>query len=344
MKKWFSIPLAMLLLFCGCGKDTEDAAAHAQVFAMDTVMDLTVYGSSSDAADALSAAEGEIHRLDALLSRHNENSAVSAINKSCGAPVETDSEVLALLKTAVHYSDLTDGAFSVTVAPIMDAWNFMGSNPRVPSRAELDELLTHVGDDRILLTDNTVTLEKNMAVDLGGIAKGYTSDRLAALFEEEGVHSAMVSLGGNVYVRGTKPNGSRWRVAVEDPNDPGNYLGVLSLSDQFAITSGGYQRYFEQDGVTYYHIIDPHTGDVARSGLLSATVVCGSGTMGDALSTALFVMGYDRAVEFWKTSGLDFDMILSDKEGRVYLTEGLKDLFDASPAEHNYEYIYLTKN
>ncbi len=114
-----------------------------------------------------------------------------------------------------------------------------------------------MGDERIVFGSGTVTLEPGMAVDLGGIAKGYASDRLAELFAADGVSSAMVSLGGNVYVRGTKRDGSLWRVAIEDPNDTAAYLGVLSLQDRFIITSGGYQRYFERDGVTYYHIIDP---------------------------------------------------------------------------------------
>ena len=343
MKKTFLfLPLSLLLL-CGCANSEAASCVQDQLFAMDTVMDFTIYAGSDDSAQqADDAAKAEIERLDALLSRQDENSAIAAINRSGGAPVSADSETLALLKTAVGYSTMTDGAFSVTVAPIMDAWNFTGDNPRVPSRTELDALLQDVGDERISFGDGTVTLEEGMAVDLGGIAKGYASDRLAALFEENGISSAMVSLGGNVYVRGSKPDGSPWRVAVEDPYDPGNYLGVLSLSDRFAITSGGYQRYFEQGGITYYHIIDPKTGDVARSGLSSVTIVCESGTMGDALSTALFVMGYDKAVDFWNTSGLQFDMILADDQGHIYLTEGLKDCFDASLAEHDYEYTYLT--
>ena len=346
MKKWFFLSLTALLCLCGCSRETPaPQPSQAQIFAMDTVMDLTVYSSGTDSADAaLQAAEAELHRLDGLLSRHDETSAISAVNQSSGTPVAVDSEVFSLLKTAADYSSMTGGAFSITVAPIMDAWNFTGDAPRVPSREELDTLLSHVGDERMLFGDGTVTLEDGMAVDLGGIAKGYASDRLAAVFDSCGTESAMVSLGGNVYVRGAKPDGTPWRVAVEDPNDPGNYLGVLSLQDQFAITSGGYQRYFEQDGVIYYHIIDPKTGDVARSGLRSVTVVCDSGTMGDALSTALFVIGYDGAVNFWKTSGLAFDMVLADDEGRIYLTEGLKDRFDSSLAEHTYEYIYLSKN
>ena len=345
MKKWFYLPLLAALLLCGCSQASSVHEQSARIFAMDTVMDITVYADSSNAAKgALQDAETEINRLDALLSRQNENSAIAAVNSSNGQAVAADDEVLSLLKTAVSYSDQTDDAFDITVAPIMDAWDFTGDNPRVPSRQELDELLTHVGDDRIQFGDGTVTLERGMAVDLGGIAKGYTSDRLAAVFAEDGIDSAMVSLGGNVYVRGAKPDGSAWRVAVEDPNDSGAYLGVLSLTDCFAITSGGYQRYFEQNGVTYYHIIDPKTGDVARSGLKSVTIICNNGTMGDALSTALFVMGFDDAVAFWQSYETDFDMVLVDDDNHVYLTEGLKDRFDPSVAEHEYEYTYLSKN
>ena len=168
MKKWLSIlPLSLILLLCAC----QSSDASAQIFAMDTVMDLTVQGSGS--AQALKDAEAELYRLDALLSRQDSASAVSALNESAGSPVAVEEELYNLLQTAVEYSTLTDGAFAVTVAPIMDAWDFTGEHPRVPSRAELDSLLPLVGDERIVFGSGTVTLEPGMAVDLGGIAKGY---------------------------------------------------------------------------------------------------------------------------------------------------------------------------
>lgn len=346
MKKIGFIGLLAALTLVGCAAPSDSAEpVQRRFFAMDTEMNLSIYADSKAAAeDVLDKAEAEVNRLDALLSRQDQNSAIAAVNASCGAEVAVDAETMGLLKTAAGYSEMTDGAFSITVAPIMDAWNFTGDNPRIPARDELDTLLEKVGDGRIAFGSSTVTLEEGMAVDLGGIAKGYASDCLAALLDEAGISSAIVNLGGNTYVHGTKPDGSLWRVAVVDPNDTAAYLGVLSLSDRFIITSGGYQRYFEQDGVTYYHIIDPKDGDVARSGLTSVTVVCESGTMGDALSTALFVMGYDRAVDFWNTSGLEFDMILADENGNITLTEGLQDCFDPSLAEHDYEYTYIEKN
>ena len=152
MKKWLSIlPLSLILLLCAC----QSSDASAQIFAMDTVMDLTVQGSG--AAQALKDAEAELYRLDALLSRQDSASAVSALNESAGSPVAVEEELYNLLQTAVEYSTLTDGAFAVTVAPIMDAWDFTGEHPRVPSRAELDSLLPLVGDERIVFGSGTVT-------------------------------------------------------------------------------------------------------------------------------------------------------------------------------------------
>lgn len=338
MKRWLVLLLAVCLL-CGCAAGPQEASA--QIFSMDTVIDITVYGDG--AQDVLRDARAELVRLDGALSRHDSGSALAALNRGAGGPVAVEEELYDLLYAAAAYAADTGGCFDISVAPIMDAWNFTGDTPRVPSQAELEALAAHVGSERIVFDGGTVTLPEGMAVDLGGIAKGYASDRLAALFAQRGVTSAKVSLGGNIYVHGTKTDGSLWRVGVEDPNDPGNFLGAVELRDRFAITSGGYQRYFEQDGVTYYHIVDPKTGNVARSGLLSATVICGNGAMGDAFSTALFVMGLDAAVDFWRTYPVEFDMILADDDGHVYLTEGLRDCFDASIAEHEYEYIFLSK-
>ena len=345
MKKWFFFPLLTALLLSGCAPTApQEQGSSTTYIAMNTEIKLTVFGENSEEEQqALANAVAEINRLDKLLSRHNEDSAISAINHSSGAPVEADEEVITLLKKGVQYSKDTNGALDITVAPIMDAWNFTGAHPRVPSREELDKLLLHVGDERIAFGNGTVTLEDGMAIDLGGIAKGYASDCLSQVLNTSGIDSAMVSLGGNVYVHGTKPDGSLWRIAVEDPNNSGSYFGILNVADKFAITSGGYQRYFEENGTTYYHIIDPKTGDVARNGLVSVTVVCDNGTMGDALSTALFVMGYDAAVEFWKNYETEFDMILMDDTGHVYLTEGLKDCFEPSSTEQNYEYTFLSK-
>ena len=176
-----------------------------------------------------------------------------------------------------------------------------------------------------------------MAVDLGGIAKGYASDKLAELLKKKGVKSAWLSLGGNVCAIGTKPDGSPWRSAVQNPADENDYVGVVEISDACAVTSGGYQRYFEENGKKYHHIIDPATGKPAESGLTSVTIICKDGTKADALSTALYVMGLDDALAYWKTQD-DFEVILVTEEGEVVATEGLKDSFTFDGKGNDYTY------
>ena len=191
-------------------------------------------------------------------------------------------------------------------------------------------------------------------MDLGGIAKGYASDWVEAALRRNGAQRAMVYLGGNVLVLGTKADGSPWRVAVQDPADTSAYAGVLALTDAFAVTSGGYQRYFEENGVRYQHILDPKTGYPAESGLTSVTVVAaangpdydsdtpapGNGAMCDAFSTALFVMGEEKALNFWRTSGYDFGLVLVTEDGRVLVTEGLADRFEQTEGSaYRYESI-----
>ena len=225
----------------------------------------------------------------------------------------------------------------------MDAWGFTGDSFRVPEQSELDTLLKKVNSDAIQMLgspSDSVTLGEGQAIDLGGIAKGYTSDCVEAVFYDHEIENGKISLGGNVFVLGTKPDGSDWRVGIKDPRNESGLAAILSLRDAYAITSGGYERYFEENGKTYHHIIDPSTGYPADSGLLSVTVVAdangpdqkwvqpGNGTMCDAFSTALFVMGEEQALDFWRNGGYDFDLVLVTEDGRVVITAGLADRFE----------------
>ena len=175
-------------------------------------------------------------------------------------------------------------------------------------------------------------------IDLGGIAKGYASDRVAEIWKNEGVEHGLAALGGNIYCRGSKADGSSWRVSVQDPNDPAAYVGILSLADAFAVTSGAYERNFTENGKFYHHIIDPATGYPAESGLASVTVVSQeSGTLCDALSTACYVLGEENALALWREMG-SFELVLVTEDGRVLITEGLEGSFDSSSAANSYVY------
>lgn len=343
--------LALAVGLTACGMEPADpntAQESIQVIAMDTVMIFTIYGEKS--THAAYAAEDEVRRLEALLSRTDADSDVSRLNAApAGEEVEVDGSTRELLEAAQFYGGMTGGAFDCTLAPVSSAWGFTEDSFRVPSQAELDGLLEHVGWDRFQVSEGealSASHGEGVQIDLGGIAKGYVTDVIAKILEENNIPRATISLGGNVLVWGDRPDGTPWVVGIQDPartDVADSYAGYLSLTDAFAVTSGSYQRYFEEDGKRYHHIIDPATGRPAESGLTSVTVVerrerdeagnvSGSGTECDALSTALFVMGEEKALEFWRTQretrGAAFDLVLVTEDGRVAVTDGIADVFE----------------
>ena len=309
------LALCMVLPLTACGGEQPESV---QLFAMDTVMDLTAYGEN--AAAALTDASREINRLERLLSRTIDTSEISQIN--AGGAVTVSEETASLLAQAQTYTAATDGAFDITIAPLVSLWGITTDSPHIPTQQEIDVLLPLVGPEHLHLSGDTVTLDDGCAIDLGGIAKGYASDRVAAIFARHGITSGTISLGGNVYVCGAKPNGQPWVVAIQDPRSDG-YAVTVALTDSFAVTSGGYQRYFEQDGVRYHHILDPKTGHPAASGLQSVSVVSQDDTLADALSTALFVMGLDAGAALYRAGDLAFEAVFMTDDGSVWITPGL---------------------
>lgn len=326
--------LVAALMLAGCGAQTsaEEPSQSREVYAMDTVMTLEAYGQNADAA--LDEAVAEIERLDALWSIASSDGEIARLNAE--KQITASADTLALLTRAKEISAATDGLFSTTIAPLMEAWGFTSGDYRVPDEAELSALLAHVDDEEIAISDSTVTIPADAKVDLGGIAKGFTSARVMEIFRENGVESGILSLGGNVQALGTKPDGSLWRVGLQDPADERALFATLELADKAVITSGAYERNFEQDGIVYHHIIDPRTGYPAESGLSSVTIVSDDGTLADGLSTALFIMGKEAAVEFWRSHRDDFDMVLLADDGAVTVSAGIADaltLSDGSAAE-----------
>ena len=314
--------LALLLLLTACG----EKSVQQQFFAMDTVMSITAYGS--EAEEAVPAAVEKVNALEGLLSRTRKDSEVSGLNAAAPGAVQISEDTARVLSLAVEWSAKTGGAFDVTIAPVSAAWGFGGEEEhRVPSQEELKTLLTLADSGALTVNGNTAALEKaGMEIDLGGIAKGYAAGQAEQVLREYGVESALLDLGHNITVIGGKPDGSAWRVAVQDPANSSGTVGVLSLRDASAVTSGGYQRYFEQDGVVYHHIIDPRAGYPADSGLLSATVVCADPGLADLLSTATFVLGEEDALALWRAEG-GFELVLVTQDGRVVVTAGLSGQF-----------------
>ena len=307
-------------------KSSEEKQSR-DIFAMDTYMTVTAYGEH--ASEAVDKAETEIKRLDGMLSTGNENSEVYKLNQNGEAVVSDDTAYLYERSEKIYKQ--TKGVFDISIYPVMDAWGFTTENYRIPAEDELSALLKNVDASKIQYDKKTkkITLPKNVKIDFGGIAKGYTSSRIMQIYKKCGVTSGLVSLGGNVQLLGAKPDGSAWKVAVESPDEDGNYLGILQAKDKAVITSGGYERYFEKNGKKYHHIIDPSTGYPAENGLTSVTIISDDGTLADGLSTSLFIMGKEKAEKFWKKYNDKFDVILLTDDEQLYVSEGIADDFQS---------------
>lgn len=302
----------------------KSEASESEIFALDTAITLKVYGSKRD--EVLKKLEDKINELDDMLSTGKETSEVSRLNRS-GVAVLSPT-VANLVKRSLDIYKKTDGLFDITIYPLMELWGFPTKNYRVPSEKEIEEKLKLVGSDKIDFNEETRKISfknKGMKIDFGGIGKGYITDELVKILTDEKIESAIINLGGNVFGFRKKPDGSLWNIAIRDPNEPDKYMAAIRLEDSAVITSGGYERYFEENGIIYHHILDPRTGKPSESGLKSVSIISKDGTLADALSTSLFIMGEEKAIGYWKENGSNFDILLMTNDNRLLVSAGIKD-------------------
>lgn len=328
-KIWISVLLCMLafsILFTGCTgeQNTEQTEHTTGLFAMGTYMTLTAYGENAETA--LGDAEERIKELEALWSVTDENSEVYEMNHSNGVPVAISPETEELLRFTLEIAEQTSGALDPTIYPLVDAWGFVSREYHVPAEQELMELLQYTGYEKVSLQENAVSLPAGTEIDLGAVGKGYTGQELSDLLINQGITSALLDIGGNIQMIGRRPDGTKWRLGIKNPFGDGSF-GILETEDCAVVTSGGYERYFtDEDGKTYWHILDPATGRPADSGLASVTIIAEDGNLCDALSTAIFVMGMEEGSAYWRTRD-DFEMLLMTQNGEIYLTDGIQNDF-----------------
>ena len=295
---------------------------------MDTKMTVKVYGEG--APEAAREAKERLQGLDALWSATSEGSDVARLNSGAGEAVALAPETMRLLRLSEAVREETKGALDVTLLPLLKLWGFSGGVHRVPTAEEIEAARALTGAGKLKLDEaaGTARLEKGSSVELGAVAKGYAGELVAAELKSRGVRSALLDLGGNIETVGAREGGAPWRVGLRNPFG-GALLGTVEVADAAVVTSAIDQRFFtDEAGNRYWHILDPATGKPAASGLASATVVASSGGRADALSTALFVMGAERAAAFWRERQ-DFEMVLVGMDGHVWITEGLLDRFSA---------------
>ena len=322
------LSLFSALMLCSCSQtaaplQTDNTAHTRDVFAMDTYMSMKAYGENAETA--LSAAEKYILRLESELSVTDEQSCIAMLNSKGSGEVTDDATEI--IRKALEVGESTDGALDITLYPLLKEWGFTTEDYHIPEQSVIDSLLADSGVERVVLDGNTVTIPESFQIDLGALAKGFTSDKIMDIMQENGAESAIVSLGGNVQAMGTKPDGSLWKVSVRDPFMPDTDMCILEIQAKAVITSGNYERFFTgDDGKNYWHIIDPADGYPADNGLVSVTIIGDSGLQCDALSTALFVLGDGRAQDYWRAHR-DFDMVLVTDDKRIIYTEGIADRF-----------------
>ncbi len=309
-------------------------------FIMDTVVEQTLYGENAQLAAAEIAQR--LQDFEKNFSMHLPNSPISQLNDAAGREaVQLPEDVYALLYRSRELSLQSMGAFDVTIAPLTKAWGITSEHPSVPSAEALAEAMALVDASALQLNeDGTAMLERaGQAVDLGGIAKGAACDIVRDVAEEYGITKGYVSIGGNMVVLEEKPLGRDIYIGVRDPQGTASdAMAAVTLYGKTMATTGAYERYFEEEGVRYHHVLDPQTGYPADNNLLSVSVISEDGTLADFLSTTLFVLGRETLLTCLERD--DFQVIAVGKYGQVYCSASLKGEIQPTQNSSAYEFVY----
>mgnify|MGYP000848862070 CR=1 FL=1 len=307
------------------------AFAEYTGFSMNTEVTWKIYNGYTQNMEE--STKAELARLENMLSRFVPDSEITQINQSAGKEsVAISDETFEILSAAVRLSVLSQGAFDITIGPLIDLWDYKHAT-QPPEGTKIRQTLDLVNFRDLLLDEDKCTAKLRKAgqsIDLGGIGKGYASDRCLELFARGVIESAFVNIGGNVSVLGSKPDGTAWRVGIRHPRQNGNLIGAVEASGESVVTSGDYERFFiDLEGRCWHHILNPISGYPADSGLISATVIAADALMADALSTAIFIAGMERGLgllhQFPQT-----EAVLIDQKQQVFITQGLKDRYQSA--------------
>ena len=311
--------------------------ATVEFFAFDTLVQVSAYGASEE---LLAQIQQDCARYEQLFSARIDTSDVARINGAGGAPVQVDPDAADLIASSLELCERTDGALDITIGAASLLWDFQEGVK--PADDVLAEAVRHIDYRGVTVDGTTVTLaDPDARLDLGGVAKGWIAQAIADTLTASGVRSALINLGtSSVYAMGAKPDGTPWAIGLRDPRnsmaaltgDSSGLLGKVSVADRALVTSGLYDQHFEQDGTDYWHILDPATGYPVQTDLAAVSVVLPSSLAGDALSTALFVMGAERA-RSWLADNADMqaETLFIDENDDVTFTEGFESTYDYVP-------------
>ncbi|MBU5595505.1 FAD:protein FMN transferase [Amphibacillus sp. MSJ-3] len=322
-----------LMTLVGCSSDQAElleSPYRDTEFLLGTVVNLSIY--DSDKEYVLEQAFDRIEELENIISDEISSTEVSEINRKAGTePVQVSDELYYLIEKSIEYGDLSNGSFDITVGPLTNLWRIGFSDARKPDQQEIDQVLPLIDHEKIQLNpekQSVFLLEEDMQLDFGAIAKGYITDDICKLLADEGVTSAIIDLGGNIFVMGHRPTGDLWTVGIQNPFlARGEIVGRIKVSDQSIVTSGIYERYLEVDGTQYHHLLDPNTGYPFDNEIAGVTIVSDASIDGDALSTVVFSKGLDQGLDFIESFD-GAEAIFVTKDQKIILSSGLVDEFE----------------
>jgi len=334
----YKIPVLMLtavLLLSGCGKKTIKPISKTN-FILGTTVEISMYDQKDKTI--IDKAFDRVSEIERKMTINNaEISEIIALNNASGnSEVKLSPDTLFVLEKGMEYSKLSRGKFDITIGPVVKLWNIGTEYAAIPEKDKLMEAVKLVGYENLRLNreSQSARLEKaGMKVDLGAIAKGYAADEAARILKENGVEHASINLGGNVMTVGGNPDGNPWNIGVQDPFNPrGNYFGIVPAKDQTVVTSGIYEKYFEENGKRYHHILDPFTGYPVENNLCSVSIIADKSIDGDGLSTTALLFGLEDGMKLIEgLKNVEAVFVTSDK--KVYVSSGLKDIFTITNPE-----------
>ena len=322
--------LIVIFIFSGCSKEPVSQTAYL----LDTISTITIYDYSGEEQvnDVINDCFSLCSDYENKLSRTIQSSEISAINSAQGNKTQVSDQTAELINKAVKYSELSNGKFDITIAPVSSLWDFKSESPAPPSDSEIKAALTHVNYKNISVDGNTVQLaDKDASIDLGGIAKGYIGDKAKEFLIEKGVKKALINLGGNILV--ICPENDNLIIGIQDPNSQeGNITGAISTNGNSLVTSGIYQRCFEYNGKLYHHILDTSTGYPVDNNLASVTIIGPQSSDCDALSTTVFCLGIDDGLKL--INSIDgYEAVLITKDNETIFSDGINKTVEYRSAE-----------
>lgn len=330
--KAISLLIGIFLIFSliGCTNSNDDSKPLSKTeYFMGTVVTVTLYDNKSE--KIIDKAFEEVKKIEQLVSINMEGTELDEVNNNAGIkPVKVSDDTYNIIKKGLEYSSLTNGSFDITIGPLVKLWSIGLPEAKVPTIEEIKEKIQYINYNDVELnnSEKTVFLKKpGMIIDLGGIAKGYTADVIAQTLKDEGVEKAIIDLGGNIYALGEKAENTLWRIGIQNPDQTrGEIVGSINVKDKSIVTSGIYERFIEQDGVKYHHILSPKSGYPYDNEIAGVTIISDKSIDGDALSTSVFSMGITKGLEFINSLP-DTEAIFITKDHKIYLTEGSQEIF-----------------